>query len=135
MVTLANAHGEATGKAPTTLLVAEAGKAPVNYAVTANSDFAVDLSQLAKENHGQNLFFSPYSMSSALAMTAEGARGETADQMGKVLRFPEAARHIGNDAQLMPWNTAMIHTGMAALNERFKPKPVSPELRDRIAAV
>jgi serpin B len=50
--------------------------------VAANSDFALDLyAALAKENPGQNLFFSPYSISSALALTAEGARGETAAEI------------------------------------------------------
>jgi len=108
----------------------------VNQAVAANGDFAVDLyRQLAKEHPGQNLFFSPYSMSSALAMTAEGARGETAEQMGKVLRFPEDARRVGGDAQSLPWNTAAIHAGMTALNERFNPPPVSQQVRDRIAAL
>jgi serine protease inhibitor len=134
VVTLATAQGSVTGQA-NHLLAAETGKAPVNYAVTANSDFAVDLyRQLAKENPGKNLFFSPYSMSSALAMTAEGARGETADQMGKVLGFPQAARHIGDDAQRLPWNTALIHTGTATLNERFQTKPAPQELRDQLAA-
>ena len=132
VVTLVNAQGSVTGQA-NHLLAAETGKAPVNYAVTANSDFAVDLyRQLAKENPGKNLFFSPYSMSGALAMTAEGARGETAQQMGKVLRFPEAARHVGDDAQLIPWNTALIHSGLADLLDRYNPKPTSAELRQKI---
>ena len=88
--------------------------------VQAGNQFAADLyRQLAKENQGKNLFFSPYSMSSSLAMTAEGARGETSAQMGKVLCFPAAAQRTGDDAQLVPWNTAMIHAGMAVLNERF----------------
>ena len=132
MVTLVNGQGSITGQA-NHLLAAEIGKAPVNYAVAANGDFAVDLyRQLAKENEGKNLFFSPYSMSSALAITAEGARGETAAQMGKVLRFPEAARHVGDDAQLIPWNTAPIHAGMADLFQRYSPKAASPELRRKI---
>ena len=99
----------------------EAAVAPV---VEANSDFAIDLyQQLAKENAVENLFFSPYSISSALAMTAEGARGQTADEMGKVLRFPAAARREGDDAQAIPWEMLAIHTGLAALNERFnRPK-------------
>jgi serine protease inhibitor len=123
MVTLANVHGETTGKAED-LLVTKAGAAPERHAVAANADFALDLyGQLAKEKEGKNLFFSPYSMSSALAMTAEGARGQTADEMGKVLRFPEAAKRLGDDAQLLPWNTGLIHTGMAALNDRFQSKP------------
>jgi serine protease inhibitor len=41
-------------------------------AVQANTEFGLELySQLAKENEGKNLFFSPYSVSSALAMTTE----------------------------------------------------------------
>ncbi len=134
IVTLANAQGSVTGQA-NHLLAAETGKAPANYAVTANSDFAVDLyRQLSKENSGKNLFFSPYSVSSALAMTAEGARGQTALEMGKVLRFPAAARRIGDDAQLIPWNTSLIHTGMAELNERLEKaqKPVPQEITDKI---
>ena len=135
IVTLVNAQGSITEPA-NHLLAAETGKAPNNYAVTASSDFAVDLyKQLAKENPGKNLFFSPYSMSGALAMTAEGARGETAAQMGRVLRFPKAVRHAGDDAQSIPWNTTLIHAGMAELYKRFNPKPASPQLRDKIAAL
>ena len=40
--------------------------------------------------------------------------------MGQVLRFPAAARRIGDDAQLIPWNTSLLHTGMAELNERLE---------------
>jgi serine protease inhibitor len=114
----------------------EPGKPPAGHAVQANSDFAAGLyRQLAKESPGKNLFFSPYSMSSALAMTAEGARGETAAQMGKVLGFPAAARHVGDDAQLLPWNTALIHTGMSALNERFNTKPTPPDVLAEITSL
>jgi serine protease inhibitor len=126
VATLANVHGEATGRADD-LLVAKDGGPPERHAVAASGDFALDLyGQLAKENDGKNLFFSPYSMASALAMTAEGARGETAAEMGKVLRFPEAARRIGADPQLLPWNTSLIHTGMAKLNDRFQSKADTP---------
>lgn len=129
VVTLTNVHGSVTGTA-NHLLAAEAGKAPVNYAVSANNDFAIDLyKQLATEKQGENLFFSPYSISNALAMTAEGARGETAAQMGKALCFPTAARRIGSDAQLIPWNVALIHTGYAELNQRFNASKRSYELR------
>jgi serine protease inhibitor len=104
--------------------------AAANPAVTANDDFGLDLyRQLAKENAGKNLFFSPYSMSVALAMTAEGARGETALQMGKTLRFPASLRRA---AEATPWDMTALHTGMASLMERFNVKPVPKETRERI---
>src|SRR5208282_2452007 len=52
-----------------------------------NSQFAVDLYGKLRNQPG-NLFFSPSSISTALAMTYAGARGETAGQMARVLHFP-----------------------------------------------
>ena len=50
--------------------------------------FAIDLyMELAKEN--DNLFFSPYSVGTALAMAYEGATGVTREDMGKVLHLPD----------------------------------------------
>jgi len=146
MVTLANSHGIVQCK-ENELATARADSIPAKLVVTGNSEFAIDLyQQLVKENKGENLFFSPYSISSALAMTAEGARGETADQMGSVLRFPGAAKRIGQDAQMIPWETALIHTGMAELNRILSGGNDDPaktakiradivELRDRLEAV
>jgi len=58
--------------------------------VSGNNQFAFDLySRLAGQEEG-NLFFSPYSISSALAMTYVGARGNTETQMRDVLHFPVA---------------------------------------------
>jgi len=54
--------------------------------VEGNSAFAFDLYQALKEKDG-NLFYSPYSISLALAMTYAGARGETAQQMADTLQF------------------------------------------------
>ena len=59
------------------------GASPI---VQANTGFALDLYQREKSGPG-NLFFSPYSLSTALAMTYAGARGETASQMTRVLHF------------------------------------------------
>ncbi|MEW4569015.1 serpin family protein [Tautonia sp. JC769] len=55
--------------------------------VQGNTQFAFDLYRLLAQEPG-NLFFSPYSISSALAMTLGGAAGETASQMGDVLHLP-----------------------------------------------
>jgi serpin B len=60
--------------------------------VQGNTDFALDLYARLAERQG-NLFFSPYSISSALAMTYDGARGNTAAEMQKTLHFP-----FGRDA-------------------------------------
>ncbi len=53
----------------------------------ANNQFALELySNLNKEG---NVFFSPYSISTALAMTYEGTRGETSEQIADVFHFNE----------------------------------------------
>jgi len=54
--------------------------------VGGNSAFAFDLYQALREKDG-NLFYSPYSISLALAMTYAGARGETERQMADALHF------------------------------------------------
>jgi serpin B len=54
--------------------------------VAGNSAFAFDLYRALSAEDG-NLFYSPYSISLALAMTYAGARGETAGQMANTLRF------------------------------------------------
>ena len=54
--------------------------------VEGNSAFALDLYRALKEDDG-NLFYSPFSISMALAMTYAGARGETAQEMADTLHF------------------------------------------------
>lgn len=51
-----------------------------------NTSFALDLYTRLKTADG-NLFFSPYSISTCLAMTYAGARGDTAAQMAQTLHF------------------------------------------------
>jgi serpin B len=66
---------------------AEKDRAALDALAAGNTEFALDLyGRLAPEKG--NLFFSPYSISTALAMTYGGARGDTAKQMSDVLRFP-----------------------------------------------
>ena len=52
----------------------------------ANSAFAFDLYRQLKDREG-NMFYSPYSISAALAMTYAGAVGATAEQMAAALHF------------------------------------------------
>ena len=55
----------------------------------AMNEFAFSLyHQLANDTDG-NVFFSPYSIFVALAMTYEGAKNETADEMNQLLSFPQ----------------------------------------------
>ncbi|MEE4353794.1 MAG: serpin family protein [Desulfatiglans sp.] len=61
-------------------------RSDVKAAVTSNNAFAMDLYQKLRESDG-NIFFSPYSISTALAMTLGGARGNTETEMARTLRF------------------------------------------------
>ena len=61
--------------------------------VAGNKAFALDLYQAIRDMPG-NLFFSPYSISQALAMTFAGARGETEAQMAKTLHFTLDQEHL-----------------------------------------
>ena len=54
--------------------------------VSANNAFACDLYAELKTTEG-NLFFSPFSVSTALAMTFAGAKADTAEEMRKTLRL------------------------------------------------
>ncbi len=53
---------------------------------SGNTEFALNLYQLLITKEG-NLFYSPYSISEALAMTYGGARGETETQIAEAMRF------------------------------------------------
>ncbi len=101
--------------------IARAHPADDSAARTALGEFAFAVyRQLAADSSGHNVFCSPYSLSSALAMCAEGARGETALEMGRALRFPKTLSRQGSrDASLLPWDLRPVHAGMAALNRRF----------------
>jgi len=69
-----------------------------------NTTFALDLYQQLRSQEG-NLFFSPYSISTALAMTYAGARGDTEAQMTQTLHFD-----LGQDE---------LHPAFAALEAHF----------------
>nr|XP_017819021.2 serpin B6-like [Callithrix jacchus]XP_054100261.1 serpin B6-like [Callithrix jacchus]XP_054100262.1 serpin B6-like [Callithrix jacchus] len=53
----------------------------------ANGTFALHLLKKLGENNSNNIFFSPLSISSALAMVFMGAKGNTAAQMSQALSF------------------------------------------------
>lgn len=55
--------------------------------VSGNQAFALDLYRFLKDETGGNLFYSPYSISLALAMTYAGARDGTEQEMAETLHF------------------------------------------------
>lgn len=80
-----------------------------NIIASGNNQFALEMySALAVEGRSgdrrfqENLIFSPYSISSALAMTYGGAKGDTATEMEKTLHFKDGKE---------------IHAAFAKLNE------------------
>ena len=84
--------------------------------VQSNTQFAIDIYEMIKTEEG-NIFFSPYSISSALAMTYGGARGETAKQMAAVLRFTLEDEDLHSAfAELQTKLNAMQQEGNIQLN-------------------
>ncbi len=66
----------------------EVGEDTLARLAADNRAFAFDLFHRVRETDpGKNLFFSPHSISLALAMTGAGASGETREQLTRVLRF------------------------------------------------
>jgi serpin B len=74
--------------------------------VQGNNAFALALYQKLRGNE-TNLFFSPYSISLALAMTYAGVRGDTAIQMAKALHITLSQDHL--------------HPAMNALDQEIAP--------------
>jgi hypothetical protein len=103
--------------------------------VEANNGFAIDLyHHVAKKNEGDNFFFSPYSMSSALMIAAEGARDETAVEMGTVLRLPSDLRR-GERGEGEPWNLEPLHAGIGQMDRELRvgggrDEPLHQEIRE-----
>ncbi|KFW97007.1 Heterochromatin-associated protein MENT [Phalacrocorax carbo] len=70
---------------------------------TSVGKFTVDLfNRLNEANKGKNIFFSPWSISSALALMYLGAKGNTATEMAEVLHFTQAAGHEGSSSPARP---------------------------------
>jgi serpin B len=83
----ANSHSEKTTLAEMNMKQDNTAFGLIDTVVKGNTAFALELySQLTQDAKG-NLFFSPYSLSTALAMTYVGARHKTEAQMAQVLHF------------------------------------------------
>lgn len=86
--------------------------------VAGNTEFAVDLYARLRAEDG-NLILSPYSISTALAMTYAGARNETARQMAEVLHFPLDGERL--------------HPACAALESAVREASEGPDCTLRVA--
>ena len=94
--------------------------------MTGEISFALDLlRRLAAEETG-NLFFSPYSISTAMAMAHAGARGATAAEIAAVMRFDERVDPPGAD-------TIVANALWAALDIDLLPEFVV-RMRERFGA-
>lgn len=93
----------------------EIDAAEITAVAKGNNEFAFDLyRELAKKaKPDENIFFSPYSIRTALAMTYAGARSETAQQMKSVLQFNLP------DEKLHPALGAMAHQNQGGKDKPF----------------
>ncbi|EGW15136.1 serpin B6 isoform X2 [Cricetulus griseus] len=66
----------------------------------ANGTFALNLLKILGEDSSKNVFFSPMSISSALAMVFMGAKGNTASQMIQALSLDKCSGNGGGDVHL-----------------------------------
>ena len=93
---------------------AGATKEGVNAVVNANNQLAFELySQFNAKSKDSNIFFSPYSISVALTMTYEGAKGQTAKEMQSVLHIPE-------DASMRRSSFAKIYNEINKKDKKYK---------------
>ncbi|MGB7444304.1 MAG: serpin family protein [Coleofasciculaceae cyanobacterium] len=82
-----DAQARSITRQPTNQLISQL-PTDVNTVVQGNNAFALDLYKQLRDQEG-NFVFSPYSISTGLAMTYAGAEGQTATEMSQVLRFPQ----------------------------------------------
>lgn len=97
-------------------------------AASASNTFGVNLfRRVLAESSGRNVFISPLSMSTALSMAAEGARGETLTQMRSALAVPPTRL-----ASQQPMDE--MHQSMLALRSRLLAAAgdPSPEVRTKL---
>jgi serpin B len=91
-------------------------------AVAGNNAFAIDLfHELRTGAAGKNLLVSPFSVSTALAMTYAGARNGTAAQMADVLHFdlPDDRRHTALGSLISDLNVPRAGYELAVANRLF----------------
>lgn len=121
------------------MLAAQQGDAPTaQNAGAASADFGFDLyREFVRGGHIESSFCaSPFSIATALAMVAEGARGETARELAEGLRILQSAQRLGDAPQQIPFAWSEFHTGhkqIAALLDGASRAEHNAPIREQIA--
>jgi serpin B len=89
----------------------------IDSLVKSNTRFAFDLYHHLRSSRN-NLFFSPFSISEAIAMVYGGSKNETADQIANTLRFtmPDSTIHAGFDSLVLSLEYLANETGAYTIN-------------------
>jgi len=98
--------------------------------VTANNQFAIDMYQQINGQPDQadkNVFFSPYSLSTAMAMVYAAAEGETKAQIQKTFHYPAPAILNPNSAALYnQFNKPNPDYKLATVNDLWMQQGLTP---------
>lgn len=85
--------------------------------IDRNNDFAFDFFIKISEKQKENVFISPFSISTALAMTYEGARWATALEMSRVMRFSKSREHSHKEfTELLGFYRNLKHNFLSIAN-------------------
>lgn len=102
----------------------------ISQVVDANNQFAIELYQQISKNPNQsddNVFFSPYSLSTAMAMLYVAAEGETKSQIQKTFHYPASAVLNPNDAALYnQFNKPNSNYELSTVNDLWMRQDLSP---------
>lgn len=102
----------------------------VTQVVDANNQFAISMYQQLNKDSAQtneNIFFSPYSLSSAMAMLYAAAEGETKAQIQETFSYPSSDILNPNNAVLYEeFNTPYTDYKLAVVNNIWVQKGLTP---------
>ncbi|WP_218689490.1 serpin family protein [Psychrobacter sp. BF1] len=102
----------------------------ITQVTTANNQFAIDMYQQINGQNQQaddNVFFSPYSLSTAMAMLYAAAEGETKQQIQKTLHYPSMDILNPNSAALYnQFNKPNPDYKLATVNDLWMQQGLTP---------
>lgn len=84
------------------------------FVVDSNNQFAFDFYKEIVKSENSNVFYSPYSISSALAMVYAGAKGDTASEIKSVFHYPSV--------EALKNNFAAIYNDINTKNDNYELK-------------